>query len=100
MTWHRIRDVLGDIRAEYEGEHVWIFSHQAVIMAFRLVLESLDEESVLKVDSEQPLPNVSLTSYRRNKDGALKLVGYASTTHLEISTAEPTTETPAGEGKA
>ena len=39
----RVRSVLADIRQEYADEHVWIFSHQAVIMSFRLVLEGLDE---------------------------------------------------------
>lgn len=95
----RIRSVLGDIRAQYCSERVWVFSHQAVIMSFRLVIESLDERALLKVDAEHPLPNVSLTSYQRNADGDLELVDYAVTTHLDDSPAEPTTETPVGEGQ-
>lgn len=48
----RVRSVLADIRAEYDDEQVWVFSHQAVIMAFRLVLEGMDEQTILKVDAD------------------------------------------------
>lgn len=92
----RVRSVLGDIRAEYHEDQVWVFSHQAVIMAFRLVLESLDEATLLEVDAQTPLPNVSLTSYSRQAGGALELEEYARTTH--VAGAPTTAEPPAGEG--
>lgn len=89
----RVRSVLSDIRSEYDSARVWVFSHQAVIMSFRLVLESLDEATLLGIDARTPLPNVSLTSYSRREDGALSLDEYARTTHLSAAdvpaTAEP-----------
>lgn len=91
----RVRSVLADIRAEYDDEQVWVFSHQAVIMAFRLVLEGMDEQSILKVDADDPLPNVSLTSYTKADDGSLELEAYARTTHVEASEAPVTRERPA-----
>ena len=93
----RVRSLLADIRAEYDSEHVWVFSHQAVIMAFRLVLESMDEAAILEVDSQTPVPNVSLTSYLRNDDGALELEEYGRTTHLDAAAA-PTTAEPSATG--
>ena len=44
----RVRSVLGDVRQTYAGRRVWIFSHQAVIMAFRYLLESLSEQELLR----------------------------------------------------
>ncbi|MGB3955064.1 MAG: histidine phosphatase family protein [Brooklawnia sp.] len=91
----RVRSVLSDIRTEYDSAKVWVFSHQAVIMSFRLVLESLDEATLLGIDAENPLPNVSLTSYRRRADGALHLAEYARTTHLSAADVPATAEPPA-----
>lgn len=90
----RVRSVLGDIRQEYDGERVWVFTHQAVIMSFRLVVEGLDERRLLEIDSTEPLGNCSLTRYRRRGEGALELVSYAATDHLEASSAETTHEEP------
>lgn len=97
----RVRSVLGDVRAEYDAEQVWVFSHQAVIMAFRLVLESLDERTLLDIDYETPMPNCSVTSYVRDDDGVLQLQAYAVTTHVEESERDrPTAEESAGEVSA
>ena len=60
----RIRSLLTDVRAEHAGRRVWVFSHQAVIMAFRYLLESLTEEELLRIDGETPLGNCSRTHYR------------------------------------
>jgi len=96
----RIRSVLGDIRAEYPDGHVWVFTHQAVIMAFRLVLEGLEEHSLLTIDAEQPLPNCSLTSYNRDADGGLALEEYAATAHISESEATVTREESAAKERS
>ncbi len=90
----RIRSLLTDIRAEHAGRRVWVFSHQAVIMSFRYLLENLTEEELLRTDGEQPLGNCSLTTYRANDDGGLELVSYGAVDHLRSSPAEPTHEEP------
>ena len=90
----RVRSVLADIRQEYADEHVWIFSHQAVIMSFRLVLEGLDEEGIITIDNETPLPNCSMTSYDRAEDGSLELDTYAETAALEDAGTQTTREEP------
>ena len=90
----RVRSVLADIRQEYADEHVWIFSHQAVIMSFRLVLEGLDEEGIITIDNETPLPNCSMTSYDRAEDGSLALDTYAETAALEDAGTQTTREEP------
>lgn len=90
----RVRGVLGDVRQEYGGRRVWVFSHQAVIMAFRYLLESLSEQELLEEDGRTPLGNCSLTVYRPTQEGRLALVTYGSVEHLEPTEAEPTHEDP------
>lgn len=89
----RVRSVLADIRLEYPDEVVWVFSHQAVIMSFRLVLEGLDEQGIISIDSKTPMPNCSMTSYDGH-DGSLDLDTYAQTSHIEQAGTETTREEP------
>ena len=90
----RVRSLLTDVRAEHTGRRVWIFSHQAVIMAFRYLLESLTEQELLRIDGETPLGNCSRTVYRPDESGQLQLVTYGEVDHLESSEAEATHEEP------
>ncbi|ADU48253.1 histidine phosphatase family protein [Intrasporangium calvum] len=89
----RIRSVLSDIRQDYVGKRVWVFTHQAVIMSFRLVIEGLEETKLLEIDREVPLANCSLTTYR-DRDGALELAGFAATDHLQEQAVSETHERP------
>ena len=65
----RLRRLLGDLRHGFEGERVWLFTHQAVIMAFRYVLEGIDEQRLLEIDRTVQIPNASLTRLCRSGDG-------------------------------
>lgn len=94
----RVRSSLNDIRQEYDGARVWVFTHQAVIMSFRLVLEGLDEAAVLDIDSGSPLANCSLTTYLRNETGTLEPVGYGDTHAVDRTRADVTHE-PKGAGQ-
>lgn len=93
----RVRSLLGDVRTAHGGQRVWVFSHQAVIMAFRYLLESLTEQALLEEDGRTPLGNCSLTVYRPTREGGLALATYGSIDHLEPSEAEPTHEEPHGQ---
>lgn len=90
----RVRSLLGDVRREHADARVWVFSHQAVIMAFRYVLESLSEKELLAADADTPLANCSLTTYRPGADGHLELVAYGQVDHVESSAARTTHEEP------
>lgn len=89
----RVRSLLADLRFGYDGARVWLFTHQAVIMTFRYVLEGLSEERLLEIDREEPLPNASMTSYRRPGD-RFELVRFADTSALDA--AEVTDEASQG----
>lgn len=40
----RIRHLLVELQSRFAGERVWLFSHEAVILAFRYVLEEVTRE--------------------------------------------------------
>lgn len=65
----RVRSLLADLGHGHEDERIWIFSHQAVIMAFRYVLEGIDEQHLLEIDREVQIPNASFTRFRRSGRG-------------------------------
>jgi broad specificity phosphatase PhoE len=90
----RVRSLMTDIATAHAGQRVWVFTHQAVIMAFRFVLESLTEEDLLGADRDTPLGNCSLTVYRPGESGELCLVAYGAVDHLETSDAVATHEEP------
>jgi broad specificity phosphatase PhoE len=87
----RIRSLLADVREGCDGDRVWMFSHQAVIMSFRYVLEGLGEPELLEIDGSQPLGNASMTRYRRG-DAGYELVTFADTEAVDASEADRTHE--------
>lgn len=91
----RVRSFLHDLRFGHEGERVWLFTHQAVIMAFRFVLEGIDEAELLDVDRRVRIPNCSVTRFVRS--GAhLELDVFADASALEQRDVDVTHEAPKG----
>ncbi len=80
----RVRSILVELQERFHGERVWLFSHEAVILAFRYVVEGLDEKRVVALQKEEPLANCSMTRYRA-VDGALQLVRADDTRPVEES---------------
>jgi len=85
----RVRSLLADLRHGFDQERVWLFTHQAVILSVRYVLDGLDEEQLLAVEKEHQVGNVSLTTYRRGPDG-LELESFADPVPLpDLSAPQP-----------
>lgn len=78
----RVRQVLLELQERYAGERLWVFSHQATLMSFRVAVEGLQEGDVLAADRKQPLANCSMTTYRPGEDG-LELVSYGDSTAVD-----------------
>jgi len=94
----RVRSVLSSLGSELAGRRVLLVSHQAVIMNFRLVLEGLDEEAVLRLDAQDPLANCSVTSYRAGAGGLeLLRAGDVSAVSDVKVTDDPTDDEPLDE---
>lgn len=88
----RVRSLLVELQARFDGERVWLFSHEAVILAFRYVLEGLDAARVVALQKEEPLANASMTRYV-NRGGRFTLEAHDDTTAVE-GEAEVTREEP------
>lgn len=95
----RVRSLLDTVRLEHRDARLWVFSHQAVIMSFRFVLEGLDEDRLLTDDRDAPVANCSLTTYERDDSGHLALVAFGDTTPVDRSPVPVTREAEsAGKG--
>lgn len=86
----RLRTLLRDLES-LDGAHVWLVTHQAVIMSCRFVLEELTEQAVLDIDRSTPVPNASLTVYDRVDDGFV-LRQFGDATPIETLAAPVTHE--------
>lgn len=72
----RVRSLVGLTLPRMAGERVLLVTHQAVVMAFRAVLEGLDLDEAVALDRAHPQPNTALTRYALGPTG-LELVEYA-----------------------
>lgn len=93
----RVRNLLHDLRVGHDGERLWLFTHQAVIMAFRFVLEGVDEAELMRLDREVRIPNASVTTFRRSGD-ELRLESFADSTATDRVDVETTHEASRGRG--
>jgi len=94
----RVRSLVTDVVGSHAERRVWVFTHQAVIMSFRYALEELSEEELLDIDRTAPIPNASMTTYRRDGD-RLELVSFADTSAVDETEADVTHEEPQGSGQ-
>ena len=94
----RVRSLLDDLRHGYDGARVWMFTHQAVIMGFRYVLEGLVEKELLEIDRQVQIPNASFTRFRRSGE-VFDLDCFADARAVDAADARVTHEaSPAGAG--
>lgn len=92
----RVRGLLADLRVGHDGARVWLFTHQAVIMTFRYVLEGIAEPDLLELDREVRIPNASVTTYRR-AGHHLELEAFADTAAVDRPGVDVTREEPSGD---
>ena len=92
----RVRSLLDDLRHGFDDARVWLFSHQAVISTFRYVLEDVSEADLLEIDRQSPIPNASVTCYRR-RGHLFELESFADTTAVDEAEVDVTQE-PAHSG--
>lgn len=88
----RIRSLVATLETRHGGRRVVVFSHQAVILVFRYVLEGLSEAQLLDIDRRETVANCSVTRYAPDTEGALELVTYNDVRHLERADEEVTEE--------
>lgn len=83
----RLRSLMDTVSLHYGGRRVMIVAHQVVVLCLRYVIENLDEQQILEIDSSADVANCAVTEYRFNpakgKNGNLVLHSYNDTRHLE-----------------
>lgn len=91
----RVRQFLLQLSSEPVADGtVWVFTHQAVILAFRVAFEGLSEQEILEVDASAPLANCSITRYECDGGGRWHLTCFGDTSGIEEE-APTTREQPA-----
>ncbi|MEU2350152.1 histidine phosphatase family protein [Modestobacter sp. NPDC049651] len=78
----RVRSLLATEALRHDGERLVCFTHQAVVMVFRYVLEELSEQELLEVDRAHTVANTSVTRYHRDDGGAFRLEEFNGVGHL------------------
>ncbi|MEP6761203.1 MAG: histidine phosphatase family protein [Sporichthyaceae bacterium] len=88
----RVRSVTEMLQHRYRDQRVLVVTHQAVVMLFRYVVESLTEAEVLDIDAVEEIANCAVTRYAL-QDGRLTLQDFNDVGHL-AEFDEPVTEEP------
>jgi len=78
----RARSLLATEALRHDGERLVCFTHQAVVMVFRYVLEDLTETDLLDIDRGHQVANTSVTRYHRDAEGAFRLEEFNGVAHL------------------
>jgi broad specificity phosphatase PhoE len=88
----RIRSLLATEGLRHDGDRLLCFSHQAVVMVFRYVVEELAESQLLEIDRTVQVANTSVTRYERADDGRWQLADFNGVDHLADHREPPVTE--------
>jgi len=78
----RVRSLLEHLTTAYAGERVLLVTHQVLVMCARYVIEHLDEQAVLAIDTAGDVVNCGLTTYV-SRDGGVDLATYNFVAPLE-----------------
>jgi probable phosphoglycerate mutase len=92
----RLRSLVDTLSLHYPGRRVLIVAHEVVVLCLRYLLEDLDEERILAINSQGDLANCGVTEYvyqdgGRAQEGSLVLVRYNETAPLQEQGAPVTT---------
>lgn len=88
----RVHSFLGTLVRENAGQRVLVVTHSVVVLAFRRLLERLDEEEVLRLDRHDEPKNASLSIYESEpgarSGGGLRLLEW-NRIHWTAAEARP-----------
>jgi probable phosphoglycerate mutase len=92
----RLRSLLSDLCADHGDGRVLLVAHEALVLLTRYLVEGLDEGGLLAVTRATTIANASLSTWRREGDGALRPELFNSVTHLQREGARPTRQEDVG----
>jgi len=89
----RLRSLFDQLQLRHAGQRVLIVAHEVVVTCFRYLIENLDEQRLLGIDSQGDVANCALTTYEAtNEEGreAFALRQYNFIEHLADAGASVT----------
>jgi probable phosphoglycerate mutase len=70
----RVRSLLTELSADRTGARVLLCAHEMTVFALRYLLEGLPEPDLLRAAAATEVPNGSLTTWERDRDGGFTMV--------------------------
>ncbi|MEU0788999.1 histidine phosphatase family protein [Amycolatopsis sp. NPDC005961] len=93
----RLRSLLRELSADHPGKRVLLAAHEMTVYALRYLLEGLPEPDLLRVAGSTEIPNGSVTSWERDRDGGFTMVLAQEVGHLRATDTPPTADDDAAE---
>jgi broad specificity phosphatase PhoE len=70
----RVRSLLAELSADRPGARVLLSAHEMTVFALRYLLEGLPEPDLMRAAAGTEVPNGSLTTWERDRDGGFTMV--------------------------
>ncbi|WP_328617356.1 histidine phosphatase family protein [Amycolatopsis sp. NBC_00355] len=70
----RVRPLLAELSAERPGARVLLSAHEMTVFALRYLLEGVPEPDLMRAAATTAVPNGSLTTWERARDGGFTMV--------------------------
>lgn len=83
----RLRSVLADIDRRYPGRRLMVFTHEAVVLILRYIVEDLSEPQLVELAGSTMLPNTAVSVFERDASG-LRATSFGRTPHLRPLSAD------------
>jgi broad specificity phosphatase PhoE len=83
----RLRSVLADIDRRYPGRRLMVFTHEAVVLIIRYIVEDLSESQLVELAASTMLPNTAVSVFERDASG-LRATSFGRTPHLRPLSAD------------
>ncbi|WP_290055449.1 histidine phosphatase family protein [Amycolatopsis solani] len=88
----RLRSLLNELSAEHAGKRILLAAHEMTVFALRYLLEGLPEPDLLRAADATEVPNGSVTSWERDRDGGFTMVLAQEVGHLRATGTPPTAD--------
>jgi broad specificity phosphatase PhoE len=83
----RLRSVLADIDRRFPGRRLMVFTHEAVVLILRYIVEDLSEPQLVELAASTMLPNTAVSVFERDASG-LRATSFGRTPHLRPLSAD------------
>ncbi|MCR6487977.1 histidine phosphatase family protein [Amycolatopsis sp. OK19-0408] len=93
----RLRSLLSELSASRPGGRVLLSAHEMTVYALRYLLEGLPEPDLMRAAHSTEVPNGSVTTWERDRDGGFTMVRAQEVGHLHATDTPPTADDDAAQ---